>query len=73
MINTVWQGFLGFLIAFVIKRLLYIKIRVFRKKKKKKKRGNWRCRKARVGNCPFPGLCRNKEFSVAIEFSDLVS
>ena len=34
MINTVWQGFLGFLfIAFVIKRLLYIKIRVFRKKK----------------------------------------
>ena len=72
MINTVWQGFLGFLIAFVIKRLLHIKIRVFRKKKKKKK-GNWRCRKARVGYCPFSGFCRDKEFSVAIEFSGFVS
>ena len=39
MINTVWQGFPGFLIAFVIKRLLYIEIRVFRKKKKKKETG----------------------------------
>ena len=36
MINTVWQDFPGFLIAFVINRLLYIEIRVFRKKKKKK-------------------------------------
>ena len=34
MINTIWQGFPGFLIAFLIKRLLYIEIRVFRKKKK---------------------------------------
>ena len=39
MINTIWQGFSGFLIAFVIKRLLYIEIRVFRKKKKKKETG----------------------------------
>ena len=34
MINKVWQGFPGFLIAFVIKSFLYIEIRVFRKKKK---------------------------------------
>ena len=38
MINTVWQSFLGFLIAFVIKRLLHIKIRVFIKKKKEEKK-----------------------------------
>ena len=34
MINTVWQVFIGFLIAFVVKRLLYIGCRVFRKKRK---------------------------------------
>ena len=36
MINTVWQVFPSFLIAFVIKRLLYIGFRVFRKKRKRK-------------------------------------
>ena len=35
MTNTVWQGFPGFHIAFVIKRLLYIEFRVFRKGNKK--------------------------------------
>ena len=34
MIDTVWQGFSRFHVAFVIKRLLYIEFRVFRKKKK---------------------------------------
>ena len=34
MINTVWQGFSKFHVAFVIKRLLYIEFMVFRKKKK---------------------------------------
>ena len=35
MINTGWQGFFSrFHVVFVIKRLLYIKFRVFRKKKK---------------------------------------
>ena len=36
MINIVWQVFPSFLIAFVIKRLLYIRFRVFRKKRKRK-------------------------------------
>ena len=35
MINTVWQGFPKSHVAFVIKRLLFIEFRVFRKKKKK--------------------------------------
>ena len=35
MINTVWQGFPGFHVAFVIKRLLCIEFRVFGKKEKK--------------------------------------
>ena len=35
MINIVWPSFPGFLIAFVMKRLLYVEIRVFRKKKKR--------------------------------------
>ena len=35
MINTGWQGFSRFHVAFVIKRLLYIEFRVFRKEKKK--------------------------------------
>ena len=33
MINTFWQGFPWFHVAFVIKRLLYIEFSVFRKKK----------------------------------------
>ena len=33
MIDTVWQGFSRFHVAFVIKKLLYIEFRVFRKKK----------------------------------------
>ena len=33
--NTVWQGFLGFHVALVIKRLLRIELRAFRKKEKK--------------------------------------
>ena len=70
MINTVWQGFPGFFIAFVMKRLLYVEIRVFRKKKRK---GNWRCRKATVGYCPFLGFCCEREFSVVTEFSSPVS
>ena len=36
MINTVWQGFPGYMFAFGIKRLLCIEFRVFRKKEKKK-------------------------------------
>ena len=40
MINTVWQGFPRFHVAFVIKKLLYIEFSVFRKKKK-----GWKCRK----------------------------
>ena len=35
MINIIWQGFSRFRVAFVIKRFLYIKFRVFRKKKKR--------------------------------------
>ena len=35
MINTIWQGFSRFPVAFVIKRLLYIEFKVFRKKKKR--------------------------------------
>ena len=36
MVNTIWQGFPRFHVAFVIKRSLYIEFRVFRKKEKKK-------------------------------------
>ena len=41
MINTVCQGFLGFHVALVIKRLLYIEFRVFRKKKKTLEMQKW--------------------------------
>ena len=31
------------------------------KKRKKKKKGTWNGRMARMGHCPFFGLCRDKE------------
>ena len=37
MTNTLWQAFLGFYVAFEIKRPLCIELRVFRKKERKKK------------------------------------
>ena len=62
MINTVCQGFPGFLIAFVIKRLLYIEIRVFRKKKK------------RTGGAERPEwVIAHFRISVETEFSGSVS
>ena len=36
MINTVWQGFPGFHVSFVIKRLLCIEFKVFGNKEKKR-------------------------------------
>ena len=39
MIIIVWQGFPGFLIAFVIKRLLYIEIKCLERKKEGETRG----------------------------------
>ena len=52
MINIVWQGFPRFLVAFVIKRLLYIEFRVFRKKKKRPRGAE----KAHKGYCILGGL-----------------
>ena len=59
MINTVWQGFPGFHVAFVIKRLLCIEFRVL---KKKKNVGG--AEMAHRGYCQFSGLgiCRDKVF-----------
>ena len=59
MINTVWQGFSRFHVAFVIKRLLYIEFKVFRKKRKRA--GD--VGKAQRGYCLLVGLgnlCRDK-------------
>ena len=66
MINTVWQGFFSrFHVAFVIKRLLYIEFRVFKKKRK----GVRDAGKAQKGYCPLAGvgcdrgfLCRYRAF-----------
>ena len=73
MINTVWQGFPGFHVAFVIKRLLYFEFRVFRKKRKKKVGG---AEMTQIGYFQFLGLgcdrgflCRNMVLYVATWFS----
>ena len=61
MINTVWQGFPGFHVAFVIKRLLYIEFRVFRKKRKK----GWRCRNDPDWLLPVFGFGLRQRFSLS--------
>ena len=61
MINTVWQGFLRFHVAFVIKRLLCIEFRVFGKKEKK----SWRCREGPEGLLPIFGFWVATEISLS--------
>ena len=63
MINAVLASFPRFHVAFVIKRLLYIEIRVFRKKKKKG-----------IGGVERPEWATaHFRFSVAIEISRFLS
>ena len=71
MIYTVWQVFIGFLITFVLKRLLYVEFRVFWKEKKKGAGGV----EDQDGLLPIFGSllrqrmlvpCRDSGFSVAI-------
>ena len=59
MINIVWKGFLGYMFAFGIKRLLCIEFRVFRKKEKKGVRG---AEMAQRGYYPFSGLGCDRGF-----------
>ena len=63
MINTVWQGFLGFHVAFVIKRLFCIEYRVFRKKEKKKV-GD--AEMTHAGYCQFSGLGHDRAFWLCV-------
>ena len=58
MINTVWRGFQGFYVAFVIKRLLCIEFKVFGKKEKKVGGEEM----AQRGYCQFSGLGHNRGF-----------
>ena len=58
MINIVWQGFPRFLVAFVIKRLLYIEFKVFRNKKK----GAGGAENAQKGYYILGGLGRDSGF-----------
>ena len=73
MINAVLASFPRFHVTFVIKRLLYVEIWVFRKKKRKKKR-ELEVQKGQSGLLPilsfllqqrFLGSCRDNECSVA--------
>ena len=70
MINTIWQGFSGFHVAFVIKRLLCIEFRVFRKKEKKRLEvQKW----PTEATASFRVWVATEVFFVATEFSSIVS